>query len=70
MSAQIHLVALPCKPRVREGLYMPRGLLPEGGTHPMPKWKLHAPRWLTTLPRSGYARAQAEALYSALVINN
>ena len=34
------------------------------------QWKHHAPRWPSTLPRSGYARAQAEALCSALVINN
>ena len=27
-------------------------------------------RWLTTLPRSGYARTHTEALRSALVINN
>ena len=36
----------------------------------MYQWKHHAPRWQSTRPRSGYARASAEALCSALVINN
>ena len=36
----------------------------------MHHWKHHALRWPSTLPRSGYARARAEALCSALVINN
>ena len=40
------------------------------GPPPTHKWKHHAPRWPSTLPRSGYAHAQAEALCSALVINN
>ena len=46
------------------------GAPPGGGPPPMYQWKHHAPRWLMTLPRSGYARAQAEALCSALVIKN
>ena len=46
------------------------GAPPGGGPHPTHKCKHHAPRWPSTLPRSGYARAQAEALCSALVINN
>ena len=61
--------ALPCQPRVRAGLYTPRGLLLEGPP-PTYQWKHHAPRWLTTLPRSGYAHTHTEALCSTLVINN
>ena len=60
--------ALPCKPRVRAGLYTPRGS-PQRERPPTHQWKHHAPRWLLTLPRSGYARARAEALCFALVIN-
>ncbi len=44
------------------------GAPPGGAPHPTHKWKHHAPRWPSTLPRSGYARAQAEALCSTLVI--
>ena len=63
------LLALPCRPRVRAGLYTPRVLLPEGSPPPTHQWKHHAPRWLTTLPKSGYAHTHMEALCSALVIN-
>ena len=52
------------------GLYTPRGLSAVGSPPPTHQWKHHTPRWPSTLPRSGYARAQAEALCSALVINN
>ena len=46
------------------------GALRRGSPPPTHKWKHHAPRWPSTLPRSGYARARVEALCSALVINN
>ena len=46
------------------------GAPPGGGPSPTYQWKHHAPRWLTTLPRSGYARTHTEVLCSALVINN
>ena len=40
------------------------------GPPPTYQWKHHAPCWQSTLPRSGYARASAEAPWSILVINN
>ena len=46
------------------------GAPPGGEPAPTYQWKHHAPRWLTTLPRSGYARTHTEALCSAVVINN
>ena len=46
------------------------GAPPGGAPPPTYPWKHHAPCWLTTLPRSGYARTHTEALCSALVINN
>src|SRR3954463_5760122 len=44
------------------------GAPPGGEPPPTYQWKHHAPRWLTTLPRSGYARTHTKALCSALVI--
>ena len=46
------------------------GAPPGGEPPPTHQWKHHAPCWLTTLPRSGYARTHTVALCSALVINN
>src|SRR3954463_1742190 len=46
------------------------GAPPGGEPPPTYQWKHHAPRWLMTLPRSGYARTHTKALCSALVINN
>src|SRR3954471_13259731 len=46
------------------------GACPGGEPPPTYQWKHHAPHWLTTLPRSGYACTHTEALCSALVINN
>ena len=43
---------------------------PPRGPPPTYQGKHQAPRWLMTLPRSGYARTHMEVLCSALVINN
>ena len=46
------------------------GALRSRESPPMYQWNHHAPRWPSTLPRSGHARASVEAPCSALVINN
>ena len=46
------------------------GAPPGGEPPPTHQWKHHALCWLTTLPRSGYARTHTEVLCFALVINN
>src|SRR5918994_1497549 len=45
------------------------GAPPGGELPPTYQWKHHAPCWLMTLPRSGYARTHTKVLCSVLVIN-
>ena len=62
-------LALPRKPRVRAGLYMPRGLSAEGAPSHAQVEALCSALAIDTAEER-LADAQAEALCSVLVINN
>ena len=48
------VIALPCQPRVRAGLYTPRGLLPKGAPIPQPSGSSMLP--------AGYQHCQGAAM--------